>query len=152
MLTITVPRVRRTLHFFLPGLSRRNRPEECYMVRRRELSPRRAIRAHTKPVARNCQESLFHAVIKDVLATGSRATTTVPVSFELISKLPPSCRSLFRIPLIPTPAVPPESMACRFSGGMPLPLSSTSRLTSLSVRRGAMSFELTAFFRCRPFL
>lgn len=70
----------------------------------------------------------LHAAIKEGLGTGSRATTTVPVSVELISKLPPSCRSRSRIPLIPTPAVPSEFMTCLFSGGMPLPLSSTSRL------------------------
>ena len=76
----------------------------------------------------------LQAATKEVLTTGSRATTTVPLPLELISKVPPSCRSLSRIPLIPTPGVPPESMASRFSGGMPLPLSSTSRLTWLSER------------------
>ena len=75
-----------------------------------------------------------YALAKEVPATGSRATTTVPLSLELISKLPPSCRSLSRIPLIPTPGVPPKSMAFRFSGGMPFPLSSTSRLIWLSER------------------
>lgn len=76
----------------------------------------------------------LQAATKEGLATGSRAITTVPLTLELISKLPPSCRSLSRIPLIPTPGVPPESMASRFSGGMPLPVSSTSRLTWLSER------------------
>jgi hypothetical protein len=76
----------------------------------------------------------LQAATKEVLTTGSRATTTVPLPLELISKVPPNCRSLSRIPLIPTPAVPPESKASRFSDGMPLPLSSTSRLTWLSER------------------
>ena len=76
----------------------------------------------------------LQAATKEVLTTGSRATTTVPLPLELISKVPPSCRSLSRIPLIPTPGVPPESKASRFSDGMPLPLSSTSRLTWLSER------------------
>src|SRR5882762_329227 len=76
----------------------------------------------------------LQAATKEVLTTGSRATTTVPLPLELISKVPPSCRSLSRIPLIPTPGVPPESKAPRFSDGMPLPLSSTSRLTWLSER------------------
>ena len=65
---------------------------------------------------------------------GSRATMTVPLPSELISKLPPSCRILSRIPLIPTPGVPADSIAIRFSGGMPLPLSSTSARTRLPER------------------
>ena len=73
----------------------------------------------------------IHAAIKEGLATRSRASTIVPVSVDLISKLPPRCRSRSRIPLIPTPAAPSESRTCRFSSGMPLPLSSTARVTSL---------------------
>src|SRR5215467_7265745 len=83
---------------------------------------------------KNVSGPLFYAAISDVLATGKRATTTVPVPLELIFKLPPSCRSLSRIPLIPTPGVPPDSRASRFPGGMPLPLSSTSRLSWPSER------------------
>ena len=83
---------------------------------------------------KNVSDPLFYAAISDVLASGKCATTTVPVALELIFKLPPSCRSLSRIPLIPTPGVPPDSMASRFPGGMPLPLSSTSRLSWPSER------------------
>src|SRR5437870_8725858 len=48
---------------------------------------------------------LFHATagLAEATATGSRATMSVPLSFEWMSKLPPSCRSLSRMPRIPTP-------------------------------------------------
>ncbi len=73
----------------------------------------------------------FHAAagVADVTATGSRATTTVPLPFEWMSRLPPSCRSLSRMPRIPTPGVPVEASSNCFSGGMPLPRSSTSTET-----------------------
>jgi len=56
---------------------------------------------------------------------------SVPLSSlpELISKAPPSCRILSRIPVIPTPTMPVDAIADRFSSGMPLPLSSTSTRT-----------------------
>ena len=73
--------------------------------------------------------SQLQGTTKEVVATGSRANTTVPLLLDLISKVPSRCRSLSRIPRIPTPGMPAESMASRFSRGMPFPLSSTSRLT-----------------------
>ena len=69
------------------------------------------------------------AASTEVSAMGSRATMTVPLPSELISKLPPSCRILSRIPLIPTPGVPADSIPIRFSAAMPLPLSDTSTRT-----------------------
>ena len=68
-------------------------------------------------------------------ATGSRAVMVVPVPFELISRLPPSCRSLSRMPLIPTPGVPFKAVLARFSAGIPLPLSAISTSTSPFGRR-----------------
>jgi hypothetical protein len=41
---------------------------------------------------------------------------------------------LSRIPLIPTPTKPVDSISDRFCGGMPMPLSSTSKRTSLPRR------------------
>jgi len=76
-----------------------------------------------------------HATASEEMpAAGSRAMMTVPLPLppDLISKLPPSCRSRSRIPLTPTPDVPAESMAYRFSGDMPFPLSSTSTRIWLS--------------------
>ena len=79
----------------------------------------------------------LHAMAVDtVLPIGNRAKTSVPIALrpDLISKVPPSCRILSRIPLIPTPARPVDSISDRFSSDMPLPLSSTSRRTSLPER------------------
>lgn len=73
-------------------------------------------------------------LLTEVLLTGRRAITTVPVPLRagLTSEVPPSCRSLSRIPLIPTPAAPACSISARFSAEMPKPLSCTSTRTSLS--------------------
>jgi hypothetical protein len=57
--------------------------------------------------------------VEETAKTGIRAIMTVPWLPELISKVPPSCRNLSRIPLIPTPGVPPESIAFCFFSGMP---------------------------------
>jgi hypothetical protein len=51
---------------------------------------------------------------------GKRASTVVPLPLELISKLPPSCRSLSRIPLIPTPGVPVDATSSNLSAASPL--------------------------------
>jgi hypothetical protein len=53
-------------------------------------------------------------------STGKRVITTVPQSFNAISKLPPRYRSLSRIPLTSR-----SEMLSRMSSGIPLPLSST---------------------------
>src|ERR1700680_2382860 len=79
--------------------------------------------------------NFLHAMAVDtVLPSSSVSEMSVPLPSELISKVPPSCRILSRIPLIPTPAVPIDSISDRFSSGMPLPLSSTSRRTFLPER------------------
>src|SRR6266568_4649968 len=65
------------------------------------------------------QIPLHDTTVEETLTTGSRATMVVPFflpflfPLELISKLPPNCRILSRIPLIPTP--PPASRVDRRS-------------------------------------
>src|SRR5947208_17087065 len=49
--------------------------------------------------------------LEEVSLTGSRAIITVPEPVDSISSFPPSCLSLSLIPLIPTPAVPDESIS-----------------------------------------
>ncbi len=79
----------------------------------------------------------LHAMsIGGVLPIGNRATMSVPLPLlpDLISRVPPSCRILSRIPLIPTPTMPVDAIADRFFCGMPLPLSSISKRTSVPMR------------------
>jgi len=69
------------------------------------------------------------SAVEPLSVAGNCASMTVPVLLEAISKSPPSCRILSRMPLIPTPGVPPAAISTRFSGGMPLPSSHTSTRT-----------------------
>ena len=68
----------------------------------------------------------IQTTIKQLLATGRHATTIVPLPFDLTSRVPPNCRSLSRIPLIPTPGVPPEFIELPLFLRYAFPLSATS--------------------------
>src|ERR1700692_676406 len=59
--------------------------------------------------------------LSEETAAGSCATMRVPLLVECISKVPPNCRSLSRIPRIPTPGMPIDDVSSCLCGGMPLP-------------------------------
>ena len=68
----------------------------------------------------------------DGFVNGKLATTRVPFFPELISQWPPSCRTLSRMPCMPTPAFSPDEELA--GAGRPLPSSWTSTRTSRSSR------------------
>jgi hypothetical protein len=63
---------------------------------------------------------------------GKIATTAVPLFPELISQRPPNCRTLSRMPCMPTPAFNPNEELT--GAGRPLPSSWISTRTSRSSR------------------
>src|SRR6516165_6607863 len=76
--------------------------------------------------------SVLDSVAGSPSVIGSRATTTIPLApdRQLTSRLPPSWRSLSRIPLRPTPGLFDKLIWNSFSAGIPLPSSLISIRTS----------------------
>src|SRR5947208_7333883 len=73
------------------------------------------------------KEELQAATVDAECSTGRRTITLVPLPSpsELISRLPPSCRTRSRMPRSPTPGVPVSATSSCFARESPLPSSAT---------------------------